>query len=132
MPEYDMSRVIPAPVEAVWAVVSDPGRLPRWVPTAAASAPVGDTEVRLEGESHGHPYSVTAPFRIEDERRRLSWSGDGSGYHGWLQVRGHEDDCEVSLHIVIPADQPGADADEEIARGLTETLDRVAELAVRP
>jgi uncharacterized protein YndB with AHSA1/START domain len=131
MPEYDISRVIPASVEAVWAVVSDPDRLPRWVPTAAASAQVGDTEVRLEGESHGHPYSVTAPLLIEEERRRLSWSGDGSGYHGWLQVRGHEDDCEVSLHIVIPADHRVADADEEISHGMTETLDRVERLAAR-
>jgi hypothetical protein len=32
---------------------------------------------------------------------------------------------------VIPADHPGADAGEEISRGMTETLDRMQELAVR-
>jgi len=128
MPDFERSQDVDAAPEAVWRVVSDPSRLAEWLPTTTASRPAGDDAVELRGESHGHDYDIRGGFVTDDAARRLSWdSPRRSGYRGDLTVAEHPDGSRVTVRVTIP--QTPADADEEIARGLHEALDRIGRLA---
>jgi uncharacterized protein YndB with AHSA1/START domain len=128
MPDFEQSREVGATPDAVWRLVSDPNRLADWVPTTTASRPAGEDAVRLQGESHGHDYDTRGGFVADDAAKRLSWdSPRHSGYRGTLVVADHAGGSRVTVGVTIP-DAP-AQADEEIRRGLRETLDRIAGLA---
>jgi len=127
MGDFEQSQDIGAAPEAVWRLVSDRSRLADWVPTATASRPAGEDAVQLQGESHGHDYDTRGGFVTDDAAKRLSWdSPRHSGYRGTLVVADHPDGSRVTVRVTIP-DAP-AQADEEIKRGLRETLDRIARL----
>lgn len=128
MPDFEQSRDIGAAPEAVWRLVSDPNRLADWVPTTTASRPAGEGAVQLQGESHGHDYDTSGGFVTDDAAMRLSWdSPKHSGYRGTLVVADHDGGVRVTVSVTIP-DAP-ARAEEEMMRGLRETLDRIASLA---
>jgi uncharacterized protein YndB with AHSA1/START domain len=128
MTDFEQSRDVGAAPAAVWRLVSDPNRLADWVPTTTASRPAGGDAVELQGESHGHDYDTRGGFVTDDAAMRLSWDSPRlSGYRGTLVVADHEAGSRVTVHVTIP-DAP-ARADEEIKRGLRETLDRIASLA---
>ena len=128
MPDFEQSRDVGAAPEAVWRLVSDPNRLADWVPTATASHRAGGDAVQLQGESHGHDYDTRGGFVADDAAMRLSWDSPRlSGYRGTLVVADHAGGSRVTVQVTIP-DVP-ARADEEIVRGLRETLDRIAGLA---
>lgn len=134
MAEIDGSREFEIAADAVWAVVADPARLAEWVPTMRLAQPAGKEEVHVEGESHGHPYSLDSLLRIDESDRRLEWGAeDDNGYRGSLQVAARPSGSEVRLHVAIPDDRLGASPDSaaaEIRRGLEEAFDRLAGLIV--
>jgi len=128
MGDFEQSRDIGAAPDAVWRLVSDPNRLADWVPTTTASRPAGGDAVELQGESHGHDYDTRSGFVTDDAAKRLSWDSPRlSGYRGTLVVADHAGGSRVTVRVTIPDDL--ARADEEINRGLRETLDRIAGLA---
>jgi uncharacterized protein YndB with AHSA1/START domain len=128
MPDFEQSREVGAAPDTVWRLVSDRARLAEWVPTTTASRPAGADAVQLQGESHGHDYDTRGGFVADDAARRLSWdSPRRSGYRGTLVVADHAGGSRVTIWVTIP-DAP-AQAEEEIRRGLRETLDRIAGLA---
>ena len=127
MPDFEQSREIDAAPEAVWRLVSDPRRLADWVPTTTASRPAGEEAVQLQGESHGHDYDTRGGFVTDDTQRRLSWDSPRlSGYQGALTVAEHGVGSVVTMRVTIPGIP--AEADEEITRGIRETLDRIGRL----
>jgi uncharacterized protein YndB with AHSA1/START domain len=137
MAEFDGSRAFAATADAVWTVVADPARLADWVPTmrlaqpAGGGAAAGEEEVHVEGESHGHPYSLDSLLRIDEADRRLHWGAEGDGaYQGSLRVVARPPGAEVHLHVVIPDGHlgPSADGAAEIRRGMDEAFDRLARL----
>jgi uncharacterized protein YndB with AHSA1/START domain len=132
MAEIDGSREFDVTADAVWAVVADPARLAEWVPTMRLAQPEGKEEVHVEGESHGHPYSLDSPLRIERNDRRLEWGAeDDDGYRGSLRVAERPSGSEVHLHVTIPGDRLGPSPDSavaEIRRGVEETFDRLSAL----
>ena len=128
MADFEQSREIDAAPDAIWRLVSDPARLADWVPTTTASRPAGEDAVQLRGESHGHDYDTRGGFVADDAVRRLSWDSPRlSGYQGTLHVAGHADGSHVTVQVTIP--DVLAREDQEINRGLRETLDRIARLA---
>ena len=128
MPDFEQSREIDAAPDAVWSLVSDPDRLADWVPTTTASRPEGADAVHLEGESHGHDYDIRSGFVADGAARRLSWDSPRlSGYRGALLVADHPGGSRVTVQVTIP--DALARENEEITRGLRETLDRIAGLA---
>ena len=135
MAEIEGSRDFGVSGDALWAVVSDPSRLADWVPTMRQARPAGHAEVHLEGESHGHPYSLDSTLRVEAGDRRLHWGSDADdGYSGWLQVLGRPPGSEVRLHVAVPDGRLGPSADAaaaEIRRGIEEAFDRLASLIER-
>lgn len=131
MTEVDGSRSFGVDGDAVWAIVADPAQLADWVPTMRLAEPVGKEEVHLEGESHGHRYSLESQLRIDEGDRFLRWGAEGEeGYRGWLRVVNRPPGSEVHIHVIVPDERLGtsADADAEIQRGLQEALDRLAAL----
>lgn len=127
MTDFEQSRDLGASPASVWEIVSDPGRLADWVPTTTASRPAGEDAVRLQGESHGHDYDTRSRFAADDDARRLSWdSPRHNGYGGDLTVSGHGTGSRVTIRVSVPEAPPGAD--DEIARGLGETFDRIDQL----
>ena len=133
MAEIDGSRAFDVTANAVWAVVADPARLAEWVPTMRLAQPEGKEEVHVEGESHGHPYSLDSLLRIDESDRRLEWGAeDDDGYRGSLQVAERPSGSEVHLHVTIPDDRLGPSPDSavaEIRRGVEETFDRLSALS---
>src|SRR6266568_1475340 len=107
-------------------------RLAEWVPTMRRAEPAGDAEVHLEGESHGHPYSLDSMLRADPGDRRLDWgAGADDGYRGWLQVVDQPPGSAVHLHVAVPDDRLGPSADAavaEIRQGMEEAFDRLAGL----
>lgn len=130
MAEIDGSRAFEITADALWAVVADPARLADWVPTMRRAQPSGKEEVHVEGESHGHRYSLDSELRIDEGDRRLDWGAEGDyGYRGSLRVAERPSGSEVHLHVVVPDDRLGPFPDSaaaEIRRGMEEAFDRLA------
>jgi hypothetical protein len=132
MAEIDGSRAFEITADALWAVVADPARLADWVPTMRLAQSAGHDEVHLEGESHGHPYSLDSLLRIDQDDRRLHWGAEGDdGYRGSLQVTERPPGSEVHPHVAVPDDRLGPSpesATAEIRRGMEDAFDRLAGL----
>jgi len=131
MAEVEGSRSFGMTGDALWAVVADPARLADWVPTMRLAEPAGEAEVHLEGESHGHPYSLDSMLRVDQGARRLHWGAAADeGYRGWLQVTDRPPGSEARIHVTVPDGRlgPSADAAAEIRRGMEEAFDRLAGL----
>ena len=135
MAEIDGSRTFEVTADAVWALVADPARLADWVPTMRLAQPAGQDEIHLEGESHGHPYSLDSLLRIDEDDRRLEWGAeDDDGYRGSLRVAERPPGSEVHLHVAVPDDRLGSSPDRaaaEIQQGVEETFDRLSALLAR-
>ena len=132
MAEVEGSRSFGMTGDALWAVVADPARLADWVPTMRLAEPAGEAEVHLEGESHGHPYSLDSMLRVDQGERCLHWGAAADeGYRGWLQVVDRPPGSEVRIHVAVPDDRLGPSAEAaaaEIRRGMEEAFDRLAGL----
>ena len=132
MAEIDGSRGFEVTADALWAVVADPARFADWVPTMRAARPAGAQEVHVEGDSHGHSYSLDSQLRIDEGDRRLDWGAEADdGYHGSLRVTERPQGSEVQLHVAVPDDRLGPSPDRaaaEIRRGIDEAFDRLAGL----
>jgi uncharacterized protein YndB with AHSA1/START domain len=132
MAEIDGARTFDMTADALWAVVADPARLADWVPTMRRARPSGEEEVHVEGESHGHRYSLDSALRIDEGDRRLDWGAEGDyGYRGSLRVAERPSGSEVHLHVAVPDDRLGPSPDHaaaEIRRGMEEAFDRLAGL----
>ena len=132
MAEIDGSRAFDVTADAVWAVVADPARLTDWAPTMRLAQPSGKEEVHVEGESHGHRYSLDSLLRIDEGDRRLDWGAEGDDrYRGSLRVAERPSGSEVHLHVAVPDDRLGPSPDDavtEIRRGMEEAFDRLARL----
>jgi hypothetical protein len=134
MAEVSGSRSFDITGNALWAVVADPARLAEWVPTMWRAEPSGAAEVHVEGESHGHRYSLDSQLRIDEGDRSLHWGAEeDDGYRGWLRVEDRPSGSEVHIHVTVPdgrlGPSPGAAA-EEIQQGMEETFDRLGSLIV--
>jgi uncharacterized protein YndB with AHSA1/START domain len=101
MPRVTRSRVIAAPAERVWEVVSDPHHLPRWWPRAVRVEDVREDEgeatqwTTVLGTQSGS--SVRADYRRtgSEPGRRLAWSQEVEGTPFERILRGAEVEIEV-------------------------------------
>jgi Polyketide cyclase / dehydrase and lipid transport len=132
MTEIDGSRTFEITADTLWAVVADPARLADWVPTMRLAEPSGKEEIHVEGESHGHRYSLDSLLRVDESDRCLHWGAEGDdGYRGSLRVAERPPGSAVHLHVAIPDDRLGPSPDSavaEIQRGIEEAFDRLAGL----
>jgi uncharacterized protein YndB with AHSA1/START domain len=131
MVDVDGSRSFDVAPDELWALVADPARFSDWVPTMRVAEPSAGAEVHLEGESHGHRYSLNSPVRVDEGDRRLHWgTSEDQGYRGWLRVVDQPPGSELHIHVAIPDERIGhsGGAAEEIRQGMDEALNRLAAL----
>jgi uncharacterized protein YndB with AHSA1/START domain len=128
MVDVDGSRHFDVAADALWTMVADPARFPDWVPTMRRAEPTGSEEVHLEGESHGHRYSLNSELRIDENEHRLHWgTPDDEGYHGSLHVESQPPGSELHIHVTVPDGHVPTSGDvAELREGLDETFDRLA------
>lgn len=132
MSEYEASRRVAAPPEAVFAVAGDPQRVAEWVPAVDTVEPAGADALTV----HGDVGNREALWRAQDDQRRVEWGSRGDGrYAGWLQVYASgtdADECEVVIHLSFLADQAPAHAGgaaAHVEQELDEALRRLAGLS---
>ena len=132
MAEIGGSRAFDVSADALWAVVADPARLADWVPTMRAAQAAGRAEVHVEGESHGHAYSLDSMLRTDEPARALQWGAEGDdGYRGALRVTANPGGAEIHLQVTVPDSRLGPDparAAEEIRTGIDDAFDRLTAL----
>src|SRR5260370_34289447 len=108
MAEVEGSRSFGITGDALWAVVADPARLADWVPTMRLAAPAGASEVHLEGESHGHAYSLGSMLRGDQGSPRLHWGADsGDGYRGRPPGTHQPPGSPGRVHVAVPGGRLG-------------------------
>jgi len=127
MPIYKSSVSIEAPVEVVFAYVSDVRHLASYVEGMVEAEPLGAERVRVTAEVDGQRRVGEAWFRVKPGRRRprIEWGSAGPhDYHGWLEVdrEGEVASVTVELHTGRVSDDR---IDEALDRTLFALRDRV-------
>ncbi|MDP9407697.1 MAG: SRPBCC family protein [Actinomycetota bacterium] len=139
MAEHEVTRTIPAPPEAVFAVASDVERLPDWLPTARESSEPSPGIVRVEGETGDASYADEGLWRVTPDQRRVEWSQQSRGgqpatYSGWLQVHDYgEGQSDVTVHLSFLDDagapaQPESRSEQGADAGLAQALEALERL----
>ena len=134
MAEHEATRTIPAPPDRVFAVASDVGQLPGWLPTAREASSPSPGIVHVEGESGGTSYADEGLWRVTPDQRRVEWSQQSRGgqpatYSGWLQVHDYgEGQSDVTVHLsFLDADgapaRPESRSERGADAGLAEALE---------
>ncbi|WP_027482488.1 SRPBCC family protein [Deinococcus pimensis] len=134
--EFENTKRIQAPVDDVYAWVSDVRNLPKYLPTTREAHMASGEKVHVEGEAHGHQYASDGFFRRDDAGRRMEWSSDGDfRYAGWLQVKPvSNEETDVTVHLTFdPTPQesanrpmPGQGPDQhQINEGIVKALDSI-------
>jgi hypothetical protein len=138
MTEFENERPMPAGPDAVFAVVSDLGRLTEWLPHPVAVRPLDGTGGAGSGAQAVHagvePRGVDGRgvARVRGEQMRVEWGDDAGEYAGYLQVMGDDPDrSSVLVHLSFLGRQPetrGGAAAEEVRAWLDEALTRLERL----
>lgn len=131
MPRVARRRFIDAPVEGVWALVSDPHSLPRWWPRTARveSLERGDgerlpewTKVLETSEGRGLRADFRCVASVEQERYAWEQQIEGTPFERHLRA----------MAVAIQLSPQGAGTDVEIsARQTLRGLSRLGSLAMR-
>lgn len=121
--EHEHSEHVAAPSDRVFRALAEADGLARFVPqlTAVHNTQADKVEVEVEARYGGQTHHGEAWLRRDDEQRRIEWGGEGTEYHGSLQVDPDGDGSKLTLRLTT---QRAADADPEIAG----TLDAVRRL----
>ncbi len=132
MSEHEVSRVVQATSAEVFAVVSDVGRLPDWLPSVEQADTLPDGEVHVEGDAGGGGYASEGFWRPSPDQLRVEWStpsrgGEPGAYAGWLQVEDRTEGCEVVVHLSFLAEE----APPQVERALAQALEALADLVER-
>jgi uncharacterized protein YndB with AHSA1/START domain len=138
MIEYERSRRIGAPEDAVFAFLADARNLPTFLPTVRSVELVTGEHVRVHGEGRDGKFTDNGWFHVERARRGIEWGSDERTYRGWLTVSGLPDDAsQVVVHLafgpaVSDSGRPLTEADVEqpdpVAKGLDAALDSLRNL----
>lgn len=133
MPELTETITISAPVDEVWELAGDPGRIAEWLPLLESSQLDGDrrdctmkdgqklVERITEHSEDGHSYSyeiLDSPMPLRSYRSRFALEGHGGHTH---------------VNWVAEFEPEAAEAEDELrtsfATAYREGLERLAELA---
>jgi len=92
------SEHVAAPPEQVFAALSDPGKLARFVPQLTRVDTQAGDRVEVEARYAGHTQHGEAFFRTDDASRRIEWGTDG-GYNGSMGVEPDGDGSMLTLSL---------------------------------
>jgi uncharacterized protein YndB with AHSA1/START domain len=112
--QHEHTEHVAAPADAVYAAISDPRTLPRFVPQMTAVRPGEGDTVAVDARYEGHEQHGEASFNADAAQRRIEWSAP-SGYHGWMQVDPDGDGSRLTLFLET---RHGGERDHDIAATL--------------
>jgi uncharacterized protein YndB with AHSA1/START domain len=77
VPRFEESRLAAAPDEVVWALLTDPGHVPRWLTVAVEVLPTGAPGAGQRLAARGRAMGVSAEVALEvvtwEPHRRYAW-----------------------------------------------------------
>jgi hypothetical protein len=91
----------------VFAFLSDPTAMPRYLETVRHVEQQGPGRIAMEGEAHGRQYRDEGWIRVEPEARRMRWGSDRlKDYGGEMMVTEAEGGAEVAIRLsIVPEPQ---------------------------
>jgi len=112
--EHEHTEHVAASADRLYAAISDPANLPRFVPQMTAVREAGEDRVEVDARYDGKSQHGAAMFRTDDANRRIEWGSD-SGYHGWMQVDPDGDHSRLTLFLHTTHD---AERDHDVSATL--------------
>lgn len=96
--EHEHTEHVTVPPDTLYAAISDPANLPRFVPQVTAVRGAGAERLEVDARYEGKDQTGAARFRSDAGARRIEW-GSESGYHGWMQVDPDGDGSRLTLYL---------------------------------
>jgi uncharacterized protein YndB with AHSA1/START domain len=118
---YRAEQDFSAPPEVVFNVVTDPDRLPRWLPSQLRVADTGERCLRVQWTD---PPTGVPEYRllVLPDRLRVEWRPNGpDGWSGFIQVRQGPAGGATAEVCVAPTGQPGGNQAADRVPGILET-----------
>lgn len=112
--EHEHTEHVAAAPDGVFAAISDPANLSRFVPQVTAVRSTGEDRVEVDARYEGKTQHGAAYFRKDDAARRIEWGAE-SGYEGWMQVDSDGDGSRLTLHLHTTH---GTESDHDISATL--------------
>ncbi|WP_410651455.1 SRPBCC family protein [Amycolatopsis sp. cmx-4-54] len=127
MSDYRHAAEIDMPASDLFAYLREPRNLPRYFPQMSQVEPQSGDTVHVEADVHGEHVEGDAWFKVDEENRSLSWGAQGShDYRGTLSI---EDLGPNECRLTVTLSSVREAADEEVRRGLEETVAALAHTA---
>jgi uncharacterized membrane protein len=124
MGDYEQSRNVNAPAQALFDYLADVRNMPRYFSSMTSAEPAEGEAVQVTAVVDGKEREGEAWLKIDRDRKHLDWGSEGpNNYHGRLDVTG--DDAASRVSVALHTDNV---EDQRIDQGLTETLDEVQRL----
>ena len=96
--EHEHTEHVAANPDLVYAAISDPANLTRFVPQLTSVRDAGGAQVEVDARYEGREQHGAASFRADDAARRIEWGAE-SGYRGWMQVDPDDDGSRLTLFL---------------------------------
>jgi uncharacterized membrane protein len=124
MGDYEQSRNVNAPAQALFDYLADVRNMPRYFSSMTSAEPAEGEAVQVTAVVDGKEREGEAWLKVDRDRMHLDWGSEGpNNYHGRLDVTG--DDAASRVSVALHTDNV---EDQRIDQGLTETLDEVQRL----
>jgi uncharacterized membrane protein len=124
MGDYEQSRDVDAPAQALFDHLADVRNMPRYFSSMTSAEPAEGEAVQVTAVVDGKEREGEAWLKVDRDRMHLDWGSEGpNNYHGRLDVTG--DDAASRVSVALHTDNV---EDQRIDQGLTETLDEVQRL----
>lgn len=124
MPDYQQAAKVNASPDALFDYLSNVHNLPKYFSRMTSAENEGRDEVHVTANIHGKQVEADADFHVDRAARKIRWSSEGpDDYHGQLEVTGQGNISEVTVKLHTKRTEQ-----EQIERGLRETLDNVKRL----
>lgn len=124
MGDYEQSRDVDAPAQALFDYLADVRNMPRYFSSMTSAEPAEGEAVQVTAVVDGKEREGEAWLKVDRDRMHLDWGSEGpNNYHGRLDVTG--DDAASRVLVALHTDNV---EDQRIDQGLTETLDEVQRL----
>jgi uncharacterized membrane protein len=124
MGDYEQSRDVNAPAQALFGYLADVRNMPRYFSAMTSAEPAEGGAVHVTADVDGKEQEGEGWFKVDSNRKHLEWGSEGpNNYHGRLDVTG--DDGVSRVSVALHTDNTD---DQRIDQGLTDTLDEVQRL----
>ncbi len=110
--QYSHSIEVEAPADEVFAFVSKPENMPKYLPTLEEAHMEDSDRVVIDGNAEGHAYHADGDLHLDPDERTMHWGSDSMHkYRGQLHVTGDQQRSTVSVKLTF---EPGEQTEEKI------------------